>query len=389
MSDVKAVVRWTLQQLITLCMLCPRNKILGMILPSTLFTASMAHAQIHKIYVDGRWGFIDGQGEEIAPPTYLAVTSFTGSHHVAQRADMEWALVNKDGDETFIFPNPADRIRYLGDTLYLMTRDDGGATVERVLDRRGQFRPANGVSANWDEGGFESGRYIVTKNGMKGFADRFGNVVIAPAFDDVRPFSEGLAVVKSEGRYGFVNWDGDLVVNYQYSSASSFSEGLAAVSDGEVHFFITHSGAKAFEGNFSDAGDFHEGLAHARPVDAEKWGFIDHSGRFVIEPRFMGVGPFSGGVAGFIQSPTFESGDYLGDVSINVGLISRAGDVIQQVTEIGEAGPFRCGLAWVDCASAGEHEARDANGVSYARGYYVDKTGEIVWRSPNEDFYGL
>ena len=102
----------------------------------------------------------------------------------------------------------------------------------------------------------------VKKDGMFGFINRMGNVIIPIVYKKViwlndefilarnsdgyyfinnsgnwisqkykmaKPFSEGLAAVKINGKYGFIDKDEKLVIPCLYSYASIFSEGLCAV----------------------------------------------------------------------------------------------------------------------------------------------------------------
>ncbi|MCL1983272.1 MAG: WG repeat-containing protein [Clostridiales bacterium] len=95
-----------------------------------------------------------------------------------------------------------------------------------------------------------------------GFADLFGNIVVAAEFDEAYPFNQGLARVgQHEGflkcKYTYIDKNGNLIKDYTWDIAYEFSPfGVAAVGVGE----ISVEGTLHFEG---------------------KYGLIDKSGEYV------------------------------------------------------------------------------------------------------------
>ena len=53
--------------------------------------------------------------------------------------------------------------------------------------------------------------------------DEDGEEVIAPAYDQARSFSGGVAAVCKDGLWGFIDEEGQLVVDYQFADAGYFS----------------------------------------------------------------------------------------------------------------------------------------------------------------------
>ena len=74
---------------------------------------------------------------------------------------------------------------------------------------------------------FFEGLVAVLSHGKYGFADKMGNLVIPPQFDQALGFSEGVAAVKIDGRYGYIDKTGEWVIEPQYMWADRFSNGLA------------------------------------------------------------------------------------------------------------------------------------------------------------------
>jgi hypothetical protein len=149
----------------------------------------------------------------------------------------------------------------------------------------------------------------VMKDGLCGYVDREGRLVVPLKFDSAARFSEGLAYAAIGSTWGYIDTNGDWAVGpftrqanpsgtgATYASylspivfgAGRFSSGLAPVSsvpraaDAEWDY-IDKTGNRAFEGTFQEATEFSEGLAAVKVGD--KWGFIDTQGRMVIEPQF-------------------------------------------------------------------------------------------------------
>lgn len=145
--------------------------------------------------------------------------------------------------------------------------------------------------------------FPVRENGLYGFIDKKGNMVVEPQFIDVirGGFSEGLVFVKKDdesgAKWGALNSTGEMVIEPQFCEVRRFSEGLAAVQmhEDSLWGYIDMKGGWAIEPRFERAIPFSEELAVVKAN--EKWGAIDKNGTFVIEPQFDGMGMFSEGLA--------------------------------------------------------------------------------------------
>lgn len=146
----------------------------------------------------------------------------------------------------------------------------------------------------------------IRENGLYGFIDNAGEVVIAPQFAYAFRFSEGLAAVNVggtqttydipvDGKWGFIDRSGRYVINPQYFSPPTtgkpydlndlarvlhegyiFSEGKAAVyTDNGWVYIDSAQNVVVNDPRIKSARRFIEGLA-AVYIDG-KWGYIDHS----------------------------------------------------------------------------------------------------------------
>jgi hypothetical protein len=154
-------------------------------------------------------------------------------------------------------------------------------------------------------------RFLVKMNGLYGYIDKTGKVIIPPSYTVASEFRENRAVFGRDWRqYGFLDPAGREVIPMRFLSGASFSEGLAIVSVSRTIEggserteigFVNPAGQWAIPPNparFSWADDFHEGLALARSeMTGNKLGFIDRRGQWVMTPQFDWAEPFSEGVA--------------------------------------------------------------------------------------------
>ena len=88
------------------------------------------------------------------------------------------------------------------------------------------------------------------------------------------PFSEGYAAFQNEqGLWGYIDRAGSVVIDPAWALADPFIEGLARVGTADHHYgYIDMTGAVIFQPVSTAATDFHDGLATVQ-VDGA-YGFI-------------------------------------------------------------------------------------------------------------------
>lgn len=131
---------------------------------------------------------------------------------------------------------------------------------------------------------------VVVQNGLYGYIDHSGKVVIDPQFVWAADFDEGYGTVYVCGRYALIDRTGN-VLSLQTPRAS---KQLNPKKIGEKFGFSTADGKLKIQPQFDAALRFSEGLAAVRV--GKRWGFIYASGKFAIPPRFDGAYYFRDGV---------------------------------------------------------------------------------------------
>ena len=131
-----------------------------------------------KVKLDGKYGFINKDGEEIIPCKYEDADNFPDGLVKVKSAE-GWGFVNENGEE--IIP-----CKYEDACAF----SDGLARVQ-------------------------------SKEGY-GFVNEDGEEIIPCKYEESRDFSEGLARVKSKEGWGFVNEDGEEIIPCKYEDADDF-----------------------------------------------------------------------------------------------------------------------------------------------------------------------
>lgn len=70
----------------------------------------------------------------------------------------------------------------------------------------------------------ENGLIAICQNGLWGFANTKGEIVIEPSYENARSFSNGVAAVCKDGLWGFVDVNNNLVIDFQFTDAGYMSE---------------------------------------------------------------------------------------------------------------------------------------------------------------------
>jgi hypothetical protein len=194
--------------------------------------------------------------------------------------------------------------------------------------------------------------YPIQENGLWGFIDNEGEIVIKPTlrYDHVSSLSDGVAFVNSGGywkeesliggKWGLIDSDGDVVVEPVF-------DGIYRLEYG--YFVVELYG---------------------------KYGFIDRKGRFLIEPKFTSYPHFSDNVAWvYVGGEKVESVDidelvdappkfhYEGE---EVSLINSRLEMMIQPTSFDEVRDFDGGVAWVK--TGGEKVKNQWGGYEYRGG---------------------
>lgn len=225
------------------------------------------------VRVGRSWGYIDGTGKLAIRPQFHGASELCGDFAVVYRCDKnddKWfGVIDNHGDVRL--PLEHEKVSLIeGTNLALSER--GGRWVLTELARG--IAIENGASAldvvlAWSKGKFlvdDAGEHLVcagaqpvpaelaheladsglvrfVDDGLLGFMDRDGNVVIEPRFAAALPFSQERSAVAVDGKWGFIDLAGNWIVAPRFFDADSFAHGIAPVArDGVTWGYIDRSG---------------------------------------------------------------------------------------------------------------------------------------------------
>ncbi|MEU6024489.1 WG repeat-containing protein [Micromonospora sp. NPDC047134] len=162
--------------------------------------------------------------------------------------------------------------------------------------------------------------------GLWGYADGAGDLVVPARYAEAQPFSEGLAWVRGpeSEHWSLIDLTGEVVVEPTYLAARPFSDGLAwVVRDNSGWLAVDTTGEVVVPPGFADVRPFRKGVAAVR---REGWGAVDLTGQIVVPTRYHGFHTLLADgryVDGFT-----DEGLAVVDLAGRKGVVDRTGQVI-------------------------------------------------------------
>ena len=198
--------------------------------------------------------------------------------------------------------------------------------------------------------------YVRGKNGLFGFIDKTGELVIPYKWKNAESFSYGLAAVMDDNNnWGYINIKGEIIIPCKWSEVGQFVENIARVYEGGLYGYINKSGKVVIPCNWEYASDFREGLARIQDR-FNLYGFINKFGEVIISCKWKRCIDFNEGLAAVMND------------NDKWGYINKTGELVIPC-KWDKAGYFNHGKAKV----------YGSKGLfSIAKWHTIDKTGNIV-----------
>ena len=384
--------------------------------------ANPRHARLYGITVDEKRGFIDETGKVkfMLPDEVYTTFAFSEGLAVAGKrvpnTHGRWGFIDETGK--YVIEAKFYMVKPFSEGLAAVIFRENEHAYRKVgfIDQTGRIViPPRFSGEQVSEPGFSEGLAAVYVDGIHkwGYIDKSGNFVIEPQFAAAGPFLQGRAMVgiaqpswSIDYKWGFIDTDGRWIAKPQYKSAGQFSEGLAPVLVKDKVGFVDLQGQMVIKPQFDPDGtggcalsgrvgasEFSEGLAAVQLRNQEwskSWGFIDRQGNWVIRPAFACAAPFSEGLA--LVGVRDEQGHWL------YGYIDKTGATVIK-PQFSEARSFVGKLASVTIGTtdeeavikaledqaAGKPEAEVEKELEKfkPKHAYIDRTGKVVWQSPD------
>lgn len=309
------------------------------VLTQGLMDAVQKYDEIHPfqeglalVIKDGRYGYINGQGEEVIPCQRKAYIYREGEtdESVLPYFSEGRALIYTFANNTYGEPDYGSlRFGYIN------------SKGEEVIPIK--YKRAEPFGDEW--------ALVEDENGKQTFIDKTGNTVF-PVDEDIicfGAFHDGLIKCTSRENqyvYGFMNKSGEMAIPAKYSWVRDYSEGMAFVQDDGHKAFIDTEGHEVLTcDDYYEVGDFHEGLVSVvKSFEEMKVGFLDKKGNVVIPITL----PVAGGEGGepMLEEEYYSDGLY--HVSENHCYIDKTGNQVLHYDSRFWAGPFSEGIAVVN-----------------------------------------
>jgi hypothetical protein len=281
----------------------------AMILFIILLTSTMI-AQTEKALFaanngpNGKGGFIDVNGKVQIPFQYDEVFDFAEGFAAVRNGD-KWGYIDKTGkflvspmyDFAYPFKSGVAKVVFR-DSLFVINQGGGRIYIQNL---------------DYDE--FNNGLVKISKDGLWGFVNQHGKVIIPFEYDEAGDFSENTGYARMDGEWTFFDTSGNTVFKTGLTPKGGFSEGLIMVVNGDKYGYLDKAGKPAiplnlqFRNNTVNA--FSDGLAvfqQGANYYSYKMGCIDKTGKVVIEPQFRLLYPFYEKLAVFTE----ELSGYIG-----------------------------------------------------------------------------
>ena len=132
--------------------------------------------------------------------------------------------------------------------------------------------------------------FKIYENGLYGYIDSTGAVIIPPKYKGAGEFSEGLAPVRENGYYGYIDETGKYAITPQYDYAQDFRYGYAIVYEDGKPNLIDKYGKNLTSTSFKNIFEFEKNLAMVYTFTG-KCGIINTEGRLIIDTAYKEITP--------------------------------------------------------------------------------------------------
>lgn len=309
---------------------------LAILLKPTTEEPNNIFPRLHVICRNGKYGFVNHEGEIVIPCKWTKVGEFHDGLAVVDDSSGKYGYLNMDGDR--IIPCRWDGVESFKDGMAVVKVKSGAWDYKSgVIDKDNNLLiPTLYDSLEYiGEGLF---KHYQSEN-KYGLINSENESISVPHWYSIGRFSDGLCPVQDrneEHRYGYIDKSGELVINYWWTDANNFSEGLAVVMDKDGKYgVIDIQGNVIIPCYHERLQDFHEGLCGF--VKDGKTGFLNKDDVVVIDAEWKTGGYFA----------RFNSGRCLVmDEDGKYGYINKAGSLVIPYTWE-NAEYFENGTAWV------------------------------------------
>ena len=169
----------------------------------------------------GQYGVIDTNNGTIVPFSG-SITNITNYRSGVARIESRQGSRNVDTSGNTIASEPAAPKTASNQDSPTTSNTLQNSTSKNSISQDSRRDPPQSTAVNTTVNTSEPKREPFTtliahqQDGLWGFVDKYGVIMITYSFDEVRPFSEGLAAVRIENTWGFLDLGGNVVIPFDY-----------------------------------------------------------------------------------------------------------------------------------------------------------------------------
>ncbi|MCS6822854.1 MAG: WG repeat-containing protein [Cytophagaceae bacterium] len=166
------------------------------------------HEGLAKVYMNGKYGFIDSSGNIRLVPQYNDAYHFSDGM-VAVKLLGKWG-----------FMDTQEKLRVQPNYEQVFNFKNGAAIVRNgnqwnFINKQGQKMYHEDFSAIWLT---HKGHYILMKNNRYGMADAEAHEIISTKYEQLIPLNNGFIMAKEHQLWGVLDQNGAIVIPFNYSA---------------------------------------------------------------------------------------------------------------------------------------------------------------------------
>lgn len=185
-----------------------------------------------------------------------------------------------------------DNISFYGESGMWPVQRDG---LWGFVDQHGELI----IPCEWEVVGMVvNGRAPVCKDGKWGAIDRAGKLIVPCEWTMLFVHEDGGFIVNDDGYEGALAADGTLVIPCgQYDSVGTVIDGVRLVRQGDKWGICSEDGTLMVDCQWENPGYFHNGLAYVSDLSGWCFGYVNEQGEMVIPCEYRQADDFVNGSA--------------------------------------------------------------------------------------------
>ncbi len=338
---------------------------------ASMFSNGRALVGFHLKVGKGQLGYIDEEGKTVIAPKYKMALQFTEGLAWTLKEGGYPVAINTAGEEVFTLKNAYSVSPFIGDYAIFSVHDDSGILRKGMVDKKG----AVVIPAKYqDLEPFVNGLAKAQNDeDLWGCIDKDDKICLDFKYTDLSfvgcPEDRIIVSVKedpseelSEDKFGVIDYKGNFIVKAKYDKLYGDENGFV-LSDDKFYGYVDKDGNELIVPQFEQLKGFGEVDACAFAQEG-KWGLVNKEGIVVKAPEYKDCMSWSEGLCAVELEDGFDGSSW-GYINDEFELVIKA--------KYDKAYPFYNGFAWVKVDGAYGLINKDGDYVIKPKYDYVDE----------------